>query len=306
MNELKYEVWEHLVGGKEIQRLDLPMYRGRIDLRGLVLQEPSTERTIKATAGQFEIVSGLTVLRGIRWENIDFSGSNLQSLRFHDCSVRNCVFDDCSCRDWRMWRSEFVECTFRRSDLRESALGAVDNGKRNVFTRVDFTEADLRKTAYTSAEFSGCTFKETNLKGVDFQGSVFSDCRFEGELDGVLFYDLGFNGKSLSPNEMLRTDFSHARFRFVEFRRLNLATVRLPENDDHLVFEDFPRALEVLLAALKGKHDLQSRKLAAILGNMKKWLGPKQRRGVLSKRDILNTGGPQALERVLELVRGVK
>jgi hypothetical protein len=57
---------------------------------------------------------------------------------------------------------------------------------------------------------------------------------------------------------------------------------------------------------LKGREDIPSRKLSAILANDRKWLGPKQRRGVLSKEDILGAGGQQGLELVLRVIQALK
>jgi len=299
---MKQDIWNDLASGKQIDLSVAPKHEGSLDLRGVVVNEPRRERTIRHAAGEFEILSGLTKLKGIRWKNIDFTGSHLSSLRFNDCALADCRFDDCTCHDWRMWETSFTNCSFCQADLRDSAFGAVIGERRNIFRDVDFTEADMRGTMYTSAEFSRCIFRNTKLVKVDFQGSVFADCVFEGELDEVLFYDKGFNAKHLSANELLRTDFSRAWFRYVEFRRLNLETVHFPQDDGHIRVDNFPQVISAILSNLKGKEDLSSRKLAAIIGHKQKWLGPEQRRGVLSKRDILSAGGQEGLDMILRLI----
>jgi uncharacterized protein YjbI with pentapeptide repeats len=301
-SQMKQDIWNELANGKQIDFSGAPQHGGRLDLRGVVVSGPRSERTIQHPAGEYTIVSGLTDLKGGTWKSIDFTGSHLNSLRFNDCALEDCRFDDCTCRDWRMWETSFTNCSFRQADMRDSAFGAVSGERRNVFKDVDFTEADMRGTMYTSAEFSRCVFRNTRLVKVDFQGSVFTDCVFEGELDEVLFYDKGFNAKHLQANELLRTDFSRARFRHVEFRRLNLETVRFPEGDEHIRVDNFPQVIAAILSNLKGKEDLPSRKLAAVIGHKQKWLGTMQRRGVLSKRDILSAGGREGLDMILGLI----
>ena len=160
----------------------------------------------------------------------------------------------------------------------------------------------LRETAYTSAEFLGCVFRNAKLVKVDFPGSVFEDCTFEGQLREVLFYDRGFDGKDLPPNEMLRVDCKHAEFDYVEFRRLNLETIRFPEGDDCIHSDVFPILLAAFVGELKKKNDTPSRMLAAGLGNKQKWLGPNQHRGVFGKKHILLVGGQQNLDLLLEII----
>ncbi len=237
MNEKKARHWEKLIAGEQIQRSEAKTQNGRLDFRGLVLPDVSLTRAVSSGSSRFALAVGLIKLQGLVWDGIDLTGSSLEHLRFYDCEIVNCLFDHSNCCDWRMWRTSFRNCSFRCADLRDAALGAVLSGKRNVFSDVDFSEANLSGTGHTSAEFSRCLFINTKLKKVDFQGSVFTDCIFEGELDEVLFYDLGFNAKDLSPNELLRTDFGKAKFRHVEFRHLDLDTVRLPVSDDHIVLK---------------------------------------------------------------------
>jgi uncharacterized protein YjbI with pentapeptide repeats len=298
MNELT-----EIAGGKKLQDLNLRKHEGKWDLRGRSLAAPSVARNVAHDLGDFAVVEGLTEYRGLKLECADFSGSQLKHLRLHNSIFTDCCFDGCNCQDWRVWESSFTRCTFRKTDLRGSSLGAVDKAsrRRNVFTNVDFAETDLRDTAYTSAEFLGCVFKNAKLVKVDFQGSVFADCIFEGRLREVLFYDRGFEGKDLTPNEMLHVDCRHADFDYVEFRRLNLETIRFPEGDDYIQSDVFPTVLAAFIAELKKRNDAPSRMLAAGLANKTKWLGPQQHRGVFSKKHILSVGGQQNLELLLEI-----
>lgn len=293
------EPWHRLVQGKPLVGLGLALKDGRVDLRGLLAPEPSVARTFRTPGADVAVLEGTTEVRGAVWKALDLSGSRLNGVRFFDCIIENCVFDGCSCKDWRLWSTKVSDSTFRSADLRESALGGVQDSRRNTFRKIDFTGTDLRQTAYVSAEFVECSFKNARLDKVDFHGSTFADCRFEGELHEVLFYRTGFRGDAFPPNEMIGVDFSCAELRWVEFRGLNLESVRFPQDDNHIILDDYPAALDRLLGALKGREDLASRKMVAVFANDRKWAG---RRGILNKNDLLEIGGEDALNSVLTIL----
>jgi uncharacterized protein YjbI with pentapeptide repeats len=247
-------------------------------------------------------IRGTKEFRGVKWKSLDFSRSDLRHLRFFDCVLDDCVFDDCQCRAWRLWGTTIENSSFRSANLRDSALGPVFNSVRNSFKRVDFTDADLRGTAYQAAEFVGCSFKNSRLKKVDFQSSSFTDCVFEGVLEEVCFYRRGFRGEAFPPNEMLRVDLSHAQLRSVEFRGLDLDQVSFPLDADHIIIDDYRQTLDHVLEALRNENEKSRRGLTAYLGVFRKWAGERQRRGVLNKRDIIEIAGEDGLAELLTLI----
>ena len=85
---------------------------------------------------------------------------------------------------------------------------------------------------------------------------VFKDCVFEGEIREAQFYRHAFRGESFPPNEMDGVDFRGASLSFVRFGRMDLKNVRFPENDAHILIEEYRPTLERMLAALQGKTDL--------------------------------------------------
>ena len=204
-----------------------------------------------------------------------------------------------------MWGTTISDSSFKSADLGRSAMGGIDGGKRNHFRQVEFSNADLRQTAHKSADFTECSFSDTNLKKVDFQGSVFVDCVFEGDLNEVLFYRHAFRGEAFPPNEMKGVDFRRARFHFVEFRLLDMDDVKWPEDDHHVIVKDYQRVLDRLLDILNTRTDLVSRKMAAIFANKRKWAGPNQIEGVISKYDLLYIGGEEAVIEFLRLLAQV-
>jgi len=297
------DVLARLIQGKSVDNCGLGAINNRIDLRGLVVPEPRVAKQLATKIADVAVLSGMTKFHEICLDSLDFTGSCLNNILFFNCKINNCVFEKCLCQNWKLWGTTVSNASFRLADLRNSALGGVQNDRTNTYQKVDFTEADLRQTKYISARFNGCLFKETQLNKVDFHGSTFVDCSFEGELREVCFNRKAFKMDMLPRNEMLRVDFSHAQLRSVEFRGLDLENVRFPTNDDHILLDDYPQMLDELLKSLRGQTDVAVRKLAAYLGVYRKWVGPKQRRGVLNKNDLIEIGGEKGLLRVLEIIK---
>jgi len=302
--KLTADVWRHLITGTSLEGLGFPMTNGRIDLRGLIAPEPSVLREYITTyRTRVEELANLVEIRGVAWKGIDFSNGRLDSLRFFDCRIENCSFDNAKCQDWRMWGTAVTDTTFRLADLRKSALGGVENGKTNSFHRVDFTKADLRQTAHGSAVMVQCTFSETNLSKVDFQGTIFVNSQFAGELNEVVFCRQAWDGAAFPPNEMKGVDFRHAKLRHVEFRELDMSDVVWPVDDEHIIVNNYLTTLDRVLAVLRARSDMRSKKLAALLGNKRKWAGPNQKQGVISQADLIEAGGENAVTEFLHLGR---
>ncbi len=293
-------VWELLLKGDPLANLPSTP-EGRIDVRGLIAPATSVGDAISDDHSDFRDQKGNVVIRKVHWRGIDFSRARLDSLRIFDSTLENCVFDDSRCKDWRLWGTVVTGCSFRSADLRTSALGGVDDGRRNAFRSVDFSRADLRGTAYKAADFVDCIFQDTNLTKVDFATTRFERCTFAGELREVLFYRTAYQGEQFPPNEMLAVDFRRARLRYVEFRGLDLEKVSFPEDADHLVFTEFRSTLDRVIASLKGHSEIGFKKLVAYLGVYRKWAGPNQKRGVLNKQDLVEIGGEEAVAEVMRV-----
>jgi uncharacterized protein YjbI with pentapeptide repeats len=295
------EVLNRLIHGGSLDDLGLARKDGRLVLEGLTVPEPAVRkmtRTAIADVAELDVL----VIKGATWKGLDFSGSRLNGLRFFDCIISDCVFDNCTCQDWRLWSTMVSNVNFQSADLRKSVLGGVQAGKRNIFANVDFTNADLRQTSYVAAEFVDCIFNDTRLDKVDFQTSAFTNCIFKGKLREVLFYRRGFKGEAFPANEMTDVDFTQSQLRWVEFRGLDMETVRFPKDNDHIIVESYPRVLERLEQAFKEEVSLSSKRLANFFAMDQKWAGAKQRRGVFNKNDLLEIGGEDGLRRVLEII----
>jgi uncharacterized protein YjbI with pentapeptide repeats len=159
--------------------------------------------------------------------------------------------------------------------LKASTLGAVLDGKRNIYTGVDFSDAGLRRTGYEAAVFEGCNFRHSKLEGIDSETSSFRNCVFEGELRDVVFNRWGYRGEAFPPNEMLNVDFSQAKLHDVRFRGLTLEQVKLPDDSDHILIKNVTATLSRLIESLRKEDNATSKKLTAFLNIDKEWRPPK-------------------------------
>ena len=208
--------------------------------------------------------------------------------------VENCHFDDCNLQGVRLWATSFRNVSFRGANLRGSVLGGVQDGVRNAFTAVDFSEANLNGTIYEAAAFEQCTFHNTKLVKIDFQSSTFKDCSFEGKLEDILFDRHGFRGEKYPPNEMANVDFSRASLKDVGFRGLSLDRVSLPNNNEHIVLKNFAVTLDQMTAALQRHDDLIAKKLIALIGIDRKWAVPNQAQGCINISSVADIVGEKA------------
>lgn len=305
MEERIKQIWDRLITGTSLGSLCLSKINDRIDLRGIVTPEPSVGHEKKTAFFNIKKYSNIIEIRGVNWKGLDFSKSRLNSLRIFDSRIEDCCFEESQCRDWRMWGTTILNTSFRSADFRGSALGGVNEGHRNSFINIDFSKADLRNTVYQSADMIGCAFVNTKLRKVNFEGTIFRDCKFEGMLDEVQFYPHAFRGESYPPNEMQNVDFSLAKLRFVEFRGLDMDTVKWPQNDKHIIVDNYPQTLDRILTTLKERSDNVSKRLTAIFGSKRKWCGPNQKRGVISKIDLIEAGGEEAVKEVQDLIKRI-
>ena len=299
---LNAEVWDRLVRGKALDGLGLGSKDGRLDLNGLTLPEPHVKRTFDFNGIPIAEMESVHSVKGAKWKGLDFTGSKLKHIRFFESELSDCVFDRCQLEDLRVWTTKFNDCGFRRAKLKGSALGAVQNGKRNIYSGIDFSEADLRDTAYQAAAFERCVFRNTKLEHIDFESSTFADCVFEGELRDVLFNRRGFKGESFPPNEMLNVDFSQAKLYDVGFRGLTLEQVKLPDDSDHILIRNVTATLNRLIGTLNQQDDPTAKKLVAFLNIDKEWRPAGQVQTVINIEDLAETVGDEGLDRLRELL----
>lgn len=302
---LNSELWDRLARGRPIDGLASKNEDGRWELAAMELPEPAVQKRFNFFGVRFSRHSDVREIQGVHWRDLDFTGSKLPGLRLFNATVTNCRFDRCQLRDWRVWGTKFQNCSFRDTDLRDSALGAPLQEKRNIYSNVEFNRTDLRGTSYTAAVFQGCAFRQAKLKGIDFQTSAFVDCVFEGELNNVLFYRRGHEGEKFPPNEMINVDFTMATLRHVAFRGLTLEKVKLPETDPHIVFKNVAPTLAAAISKLKDQGDETALQVIKYLAIVSEEAGPTRKQHVLNLTDLSDTFGQEAVVRLREVFRQI-
>jgi len=317
----KLETWSRLVtgprglAGRLVKRLEEVAYGrrieartkdGRLDLRDLVVPEPQRSRGPVVGGNVISRLEAFTELRGRRLTRLDLSGARLPSFRLIDCVIEDCRFDGAVCQDLRLWGTVIRDCSFEGADLRESALGGTSGRKRNRFERVRFDRADLRGTVHSAAAMNSCSFAGADLTKVEFNGTVFEACRFSGRLQEVSFHRQGFGDEGFPPNEMKDVDFTEAEFSWVDFRGLELHSVRWPKREDHLVFDDFHPRVDRVIAFVADRTDLESRAARAVFEHMRKWSPPGRRTGVVNLTELAapEFAGAELAARIVEILRG--
>jgi hypothetical protein len=80
-----------------------------------------------------------------------------------------------------------------------------------------------------------------------------------------------------------------------------MSDVIWPADEEHIIVKNYPTTLDRVLKVLKTRSDMPSKKLAALLAFDRKWAGPNQKQGVISKADLIEAGGAKAVAEFLRL-----
>jgi uncharacterized protein YjbI with pentapeptide repeats len=295
------EAFARLLAGRPLSGMDLGTVGGRIDLRGLSVPIPRRLRRFE-TAGWFvEELGGLVKFQNARLENLDLSGAQLQSLRFHDSQVAGCLFDGANCQDWRLWGTEVTDCGFAKANLRQAAVGTWHNGRRNAWRRVDFSNADFRVISISAARYEDCDFSDAKLAKVRFGQCALTRCRFSGAL-----HETVFDGRELSdvpaPPPPEDVDFGEAVFDQVEFMGFDLSRVILPRDPDVRLVRRYRCVAERVLAAVRSGDSLEARMIRAEFAHRLKMMRGSDEYNVFNRRDYLAAGGDELAELADHLV----
>lgn len=286
------EVWNRILKGKTVN--DCHVLDGRINLMNLDVRKSSKPE------GWGLFAKKINELKEINLRSLDLTGSKLKGLIFIECTIHNCIFDQAECQDWKMWATTVEDCTFKNADLRRSSLGGMYNNQPNFFHRVVFYHADLRSCVFEAARFSDCKFINCKLDKIDFQSSVFENCVFEGELNEVIFYKRSYAVKNLPVNPMKNIDFSRAQLYLTEFRGLDMDSVTMPRDDDHLVVHDYKTKLANIKNKFRDQDDAVV--LSAYIENLLKWAGENQQQGVINKKELRDVLGEKWFKAILPLL----
>lgn len=288
------EVIARLIAGRPFHDLGLDDREGRVDLRFLPAPIPRRLQRFEAHGWYVERLGDLVEFQQARLENLDLSGAQLRSLRFHDSQIVGSRFDGADCHDWRLWGCDVTDCSFVKADLRGAAVGTWHEARRNVWRRVDFTGADFRGGVSWEAVYEDCDFTDAKLAKVKFEQCTLTGCRFAGELREVVF-----DGRDLTdrpaPPPMDKVDFSDATFRQVEFLGFDLDAVVLPTDPDIRPVRRARCVARRGVEMVTRDDRAEARMLRAILETWLRGPGSNDEARVFNRRDCIDLGGPQLL-----------
>lgn len=292
-------IWARLAVGANLDGLEIERVEGRCHVRQLQTQ-PARSTRVRGLPEGVELLEGVIELKNVSIKDVYFDECRLRDLRLHDVTFENCVFSKCDLQGLRMWRTTFANCRLVDVDLRRSSLGAVDkSGLANTFRGVELVRVNMRENQFISAVMTDCQFRDCDLKTVNFDGTRFERCTFSGLLDEVQFYPHPFGEEHLPRNEMKDVSFADARFRFVEFRKLDMEHVVWPTAEDHIVVRNYRATLACMakrLAALGTK--LGTRAANSLMFKLK-WAGDHQKTGVLTPTSFPQEGEWEAVLQAL-------
>jgi uncharacterized protein YjbI with pentapeptide repeats len=233
--------------------------------------------------------------------DLDLSGGNLDEVAFTYVAIENCKFDHASCREWRMWATQFTECDFSSADLRDSTLGSgLYEGRQCTWTRVSLRGANLRNTHCDQGQFTDCDFSDAALAKIEFDCTTFTACKFRGLLREVTFHGDAFGYERTDHNALNGVDLSRAELRWVDFRKLNLEGVKFPQDEDHVVISRYKCVLKRGLKQLSADESPIVKTLRSDFEYGAKWAGPSQRVQVINRRDLLEYHSEQNVNQIVE------
>ncbi len=217
----------------------------RINLRQLAIDGPRVLGNFRGYPG-IKRISNRPEFSNIDWQDLDLTSSDLGNAAFSDGRIVNCVFDQANCQKIGFWNVQVTDCSFKSTDLRGSVLGSYEkrDTQPNKFEGVCFDNADLRETVHYGDQYRLCTFRNAQLQSLKFVRSWFEDCTFEGVLDDVIFWAKA-PGYDLPETRLSGCDFSRCRLKFVDFRNIDLANVKLPIDRYHIFMPNGPDDLRV-------------------------------------------------------------
>lgn len=182
---------------------------------------------------------------GVLWESLDFRRASGAEFSFYGARIENCLFDSATLTDLRLHGTEFVDCSFRRADLRKwGGFAGAWHGRRNTWRRTDFGHAKLRNMTFENCVLDGCHF-EQNGKRIVFEGCEILDCTFRGEWHSLLIESRG-----QASRDAFSADLSEASLTDSHILGYSLDHARLPEQAGLVVIRGYPPIARRAIAQL--------------------------------------------------------
>jgi uncharacterized protein YjbI with pentapeptide repeats len=183
----------------------------------------------------------------------DFTKTEMTEVVFKNVNFNNCIFDKTICIKTRFWCCFFDNCTFRRTDLNNTNLGAWGGGQSNC----RFIKCKISKLVDASYLID-TIFDNCKLKGIEIRSYFLDNVKFIGFLDDFRIREFDTNeiaqyqtpekaefvkqkirekidGVFDNPKTTLKNiDFSEARLQFVDFSNCEMTNITVANDGKHL------------------------------------------------------------------------
>jgi fluoroquinolone resistance protein len=245
-------------GHQNINNFSFPKIDGKWDLRGINLSALGSwvPNEVKLSNGmRVSILRGPNLIyRGLKFNDIDLSYSNLNGATFENCSFINVSFQHADGSRINDKGTSFYNVDFSKAKWRGATLGL--GGAR--YEKCKFIGTDLTNVFCYRGYFIDCRFEKAKLENIDFEASHFIRCIFIGNLQSVWFrgyYPIQAHEDSFGiteKNTMEDVDFSKANFWDVMFTtNCDLSKTIPPDDGEHLFFKNWPLAKRVAIEIIE-------------------------------------------------------
>lgn len=235
----------------------LKKHLGRWDLRGAKLSVISDVQKIEAAGHKVVQKFGSLKVRDNVVESVDFSFSDISYSVWEKCSISNCLFEGTKAKELCVIASNFLNCSFKKTNLSYSFMNKNIGTDSGAFIAVSFEEANLSECIFCFPIVKNCRFQNCNLIATNFDGSRMANCQFIGEVNSPWFRGYSTTAqKSLLglfnrvepkkyPNEMENVDFSKANLVGVSFSHsIDLSECIFPKGEDYILINDLKYTME--------------------------------------------------------------
>ena len=138
-----------------------------------ILSKSFSNEIVSNHSVQCSVLGGTTFYK-VNFRNIDFTGSNIVTCKFKDCTFDNVILVKCE-----FWDSSFENCQIKESNLVRADL------YDSKFKNCNFTNVNLTASYFSNFEFIETKFKNSQLDSLAFHSVKISRSKQSVEVGGL-------------------------------------------------------------------------------------------------------------------------
>lgn len=209
------------------------------------------------------------IIKKFHFDNVDFSGADLERGWFTKCIFTNCLFEKTKIESVNFEAMQWRDCQFINVSFRDSSIGMRVGKDSGSIDKCVFKKTNLSHTSFNFPLITDTVFDHCRIYETDFDSSRFTNCIFKGKLSLCFFRGYSwhwspgwFRPFSIDykkfPNPMMNVDFSEAVFDDVNFSHgIDLSHCRFPQQEYLIVIKNvkavFEKAKQIITDTWTGK-----------------------------------------------------